>query len=87
MKLQTTISSTLYSEVESLARCLGVSRSELMRRALLAYIESITDDAASNSEDPERVRDALDEIYSTVESGVDGALARMQWASLPREHW
>ena len=87
MKLQTTISSALYFEVESLAKCLGVSRSELMRRALVAYIQSNGDDATSYSEDTEGVRKALDEIYLTAESNVDGTLSRMQWASLPREHW
>lgn len=87
MKLQTTISSDLYLEIESLAKCLGVSRSELMRRALLAYVRSIGDEATSYSEDTEGVRKALDKIYLTAESGVDGALSRMQWASLPREHW
>ena len=61
-----------------MAKRLGISRSELFRKAVDAYIETHKTD---------QVSEALDEVYSQEPSGVDEALSQMQSASLPEEDW
>ena len=46
--------------------------------ALEAYI---------STHEGEKVRDALDKVYSSEPSDLDSALAQLQFASLPREDW
>ncbi len=58
-----------------LAERLGISRNELIRRAVEEYVESHRYDG---------VREALDSVYSQESSELDKALAQMQFAS--REH-
>ena len=87
MKLETSISSELFIKVESLAKRLGVSRSELLRRALEAYLRPREDEAAGDSIDSEKICQALDEIYSESDSEVDEVLSSIQWASLPKGSW
>ena len=55
-----------------------LSRSELFRRAVEAYIDAHRRD---------RVREALDTVYAKESSDVDEALAEMQAASVVREDW
>ena len=78
MKTAVSIPDPVFHAAESLARRLGVSRSQLFREALEAYI---------SAHDGERVREALDEVYSNEPSKLDGALAQLQLASLPDEDW
>ena len=78
MKTAVSIPDPLFHAVESLAKRLGVSRSELFSWALEAYIEAHAHD---------KVREALDEIYAAESSGLEEPLASMQWASLPKEDW
>lgn len=68
----------IFDAAESLARRLGMSRSELFSRALEAYIEAHRQD---------KLREKLDEVYSQEPSSLDESLAQAQWASLPREDW
>ena len=68
----------MFHAAESLAHRLGMSRSQLFREALEAYIASHGD---------EHVRQALDDVYSTEPSGLDSALAQLQWDSLTDEKW
>ena len=68
----------MFHAAESLAHRLGMSRSQLFREALAAYIVS---------HDDEHIREALDDVYSTEPSGLDSALAQLQWASLSDEEW
>ena len=70
-----------------MAERLGVSRSELLRQALRAYINSARDKGTRDPADAESVREALDKIYAGKDSRVDERLAGMQWASLPKESW
>lgn len=78
MKTAVSIPDPLFHAAEALAERLGMSRSELVSRALAAYLEAHQHD---------RVREALDAIYSEESSRLDEALAHLQWASLPKEDW
>jgi metal-responsive CopG/Arc/MetJ family transcriptional regulator len=78
MKTAVSIPDPIFHTAESLAKRLGISRSELFSRALEAYLEAHKHDS---------VREALDAIYSQESSRLDETLAHMQWASLPKEDW
>ena len=66
--------------VDALAKRLGMSRNELIRLAVEKYIES-------QEYKHDNVREALDMVYCEESSELDNALARMQFASLPKEDW
>jgi predicted transcriptional regulator len=80
MKTAISLPDDLYQAAERAAKRLGLSRSELYRRALGAFLERHGE---------RLVTEALDEVYggAGVDSGVDPALRQMQQASLPREDW
>lgn len=80
MKTAISIPDDLYRAAERAAKRLGLSRSELYRRALGAFLERQGD---------RLVTEALDEVYADdpAVSRVDPVLDRMQGASLPREEW
>jgi metal-responsive CopG/Arc/MetJ family transcriptional regulator len=76
MKTAVSIPDSIFHAAESLAKRLGISRSELFSRALEAYLEAHKHD---------HVRGALDAIYRDESSRLDETFVRMQWASLPKE--
>jgi metal-responsive CopG/Arc/MetJ family transcriptional regulator len=78
MKTAISIPDEVFNAAESLAKQLGVSRSELFTRALEAYI---------HTHEHDKVREALDLVYTEESSNLDPSLAQVQWASLPREDW
>ena len=78
MKTAISIPDPVFQSAESLARRMGISRSELFCRAVEGYIEAHKYD---------RVRETLDAVYAEEPSGIDDALAEMQRASLPKEDW
>jgi len=78
MKTAVSIPDPIFHAAESLAKRLGMSRSELFSRALEAYLEAHKHDS---------VRAALDAMYSQESCSLDETLAQMQWASLPKENW
>ena len=78
MKTAISIPDTVFDAADSLAKRMAVSRSELFRRAVEAYIEAHRHD---------RVREALDAVYAREPSAIDKGLAEMQAASLAREDW
>ena len=78
VKTAISIPDSLFYIAESLAKRMGMSRSELFRHALENYIEAHRHD---------RVREVLDAIYAEESSDIDEALAEMQWASLSKEDW
>ena len=84
MKIATSIPTEAFLEAELLAKRLGLSKSELLRRALAAYIESCNSAAAGDCTDGDRVREAPDQIYPSTNSQVEGFLSQMQWASLSK---
>ncbi len=87
MKIATSISDEVYLGAETLALRLGVSKSELLRRALVAFIEAWEAKGANHGFQDDEIRDTLNEIYSSTNSDVDEVLAALQRASLPRETW
>ena len=78
MKTAISIPDPVFQSAESLAKRMGISRSELFCRAVESYVEAHRYD---------RVREALDAVYAEEPSGVDHALAELQSASLPKEDW
>ena len=78
MKTAISIPDPIFHEAESMARRMGMSRSEFYRRAVEEYMESHRHGA---------VREALDAVYGDESSAVDDVLAQMQFASLPEEDW
>ena len=78
VKTAISIPDEVFAEAEAEARRLGVSRSGLYSRAVAEFVEKHRG---------LRVREALDSVYASEGSRVDGALARMQAASLPDEGW
>ncbi len=78
MKTAISIPDRIFLAAESLAKQLGISRSELFVKAVEAYIEA---------HKHEGLREALDVVYSEESSTLDQALAQMQWASFPKGDW
>jgi metal-responsive CopG/Arc/MetJ family transcriptional regulator len=78
MKTAVSIPDPVFHAAESLAKRLGMSRSELFSRALEAYLEAHKHDS---------VREALNALYSHKLSSLDAALAQLQWTSLPQGDW
>ncbi len=80
MKTAISIPDELFTVAEDAAKRLGVSRSELYRRALREFLAK---------HDVRAVTEALDAVYSgqPEASQVDPGLARLQLASLPDEGW
>ena len=78
MKTEISIPDSIFHETEAMARRLGMSTSELFRRAVEEYMESHRHDA---------VREALDAVYAEESDALDSTLADMQFASIPEEDW
>ena len=80
MKTAISIPDELFIVAEDAAQRLGVSRSELYRRALREFLAE---------HDVRAVTEALDTVYGgrPEVSLVDPGLARLQLASLPDEEW
>ena len=78
MKTAISIPDSIFEEADSLAKQLGMSRSEFYRRAVEEYMDSHRH---------ENVRQALDLVYSEESSALDEPLAQMQFATLPQEDW
>lgn len=80
MKTAISIPDDLYRAAERAAKRLGLSRSELYRRALGAFLHRHSD---------KLVTEALDEVYGKDSPAVilDASLQRMQSASLPDDEW
>lgn len=80
MKTAISIPDPLFKAADKLAARLGISRSELVQRALKHMLER---------HEASDITAALNAVYgqSGVPKSLDPALARMQFASLPREDW
>ncbi len=80
MKTAISIPDPLFEAAERLARRLGISRSQLIQRAVRSLIEA---------HDEVSVTRTLDQVYSdpSNHSGVDPQLLRMQGASVVRDSW
>jgi metal-responsive CopG/Arc/MetJ family transcriptional regulator len=78
MKTAISLPDPVFEEAESLARQLGVSRSELYTNALKAYLRKYNRD---------QMLSKLNQIYSEESSVLDPVLAKIQFMSLPSENW
>ncbi len=78
MKTAISLPDPVFEEAESLARQLGVSRSELYTKALKAYLRKYNRD---------QILGKLNHIYSEESSELDPVLAKIQFMSLPSEDW
>lgn len=78
MKTAISIPDPIFRAADSLAKRLGMSRSELFAQAVEAYIEA---------HKHKGLIAALDTVYAEESSTMDQALAKMQWSSLPKDDW
>jgi len=80
MKTAISIPDDLFLVAEQTAKRLGLSRSELYRRAIGTFLQRNND---------KLVTDTLNEVYDeqAVEDHLDPILLQMQFASLEQEQW
>ena len=80
MKTAISIPDALFQAADRLAKQLGVSRSELYRRAVSVFLVNHREDG---------VTEALNEVYGAEgeDAGLDPLLEQLQAASLPKEEW
>ena len=78
MKTAISVPDPVFEAAEETAARLGMSRSELYTKAVQIFVEQ---------HGRERVREALEAVYGSQESGLDPVLAQMQLMSLPKEEW
>ncbi len=79
MKTAISIPDELFEAADNMARHMGMSRGELYRTALAAFL-------AAHAES--LVTEQLNSVHgATPDAGVDPVLARLQGVSLVREDW
>lgn len=78
MKTAISIPDKIFGEAESVAKRLGMSRSQLYAKALSSFVENNREDS---------VTEALDRLYATENSSLDLVVLELQKTSLPREEW
>ena len=78
MKTAISIPDHIFLAAESLAKQLGMSRSELFAHAVYAYIEAHKHD---------RLRESLDAVYEEESSTLEQGLAQLQWTSFSEDDW
>jgi metal-responsive CopG/Arc/MetJ family transcriptional regulator len=78
VKTAISIPDDLFRAAERTAERLGLSRSELYRRAVAAFLQRHSDEAVTES---------LNAVYADQDSRVDPSLLRAQVASLEQAEW
>lgn len=78
MKTAISLPDDLFRSGDSLAKRLGVSRSELYARALAEYLAKHRAD---------QITQRLNAVYATEDSRLDPSIAAVQTKALPRERW
>jgi metal-responsive CopG/Arc/MetJ family transcriptional regulator len=78
MKTAISLPDDLFRSGDSLAKRLGVSRSELYARALAEYLAKHRAD---------QITQRLNAVYAAEDSRLDPSLAAAQRNALPRERW
>jgi len=78
MKTAISIPDPIFQEAEQLAQKLGLSRSELFTRAVVAFLKE---------KRQENITARLNELYENEPSQLDPLIARIQFASLPEDEW
>ena len=78
MKTAISLPDPLFALAEKTARKMKVSRSQLYALALAEFL---------SQQEPEKITQALDDVYGSESSRVDRLLELMQRSSLPKEEW
>ncbi len=78
MKVAVSIPDPIYKNAEQLARKLKKPRSQLYAEALASYVMS---------HDPKAITENLNQVYSRTPAGIDAALEKAQFETLPDETW
>ena len=78
MKAAVSIPDKIFRSADSLAKRLGVSRSQLYATAIAEFLSKYHG---------RQVTSRLDAIYGEEDSGLDPRLMKMQIKSLPPEKW
>jgi metal-responsive CopG/Arc/MetJ family transcriptional regulator len=78
MKTAISIPDSVFDQAESLARRLGVSRSELYANAVSEYLKQ---------HKGEGLTEKLNQVYSKESSNLDPVLQALQSASIEEESW
>ncbi len=78
MKTAISLPDPLFRSGDTLAKRLGVSRSELYARALAEFVAKYK---------AEQITQRLNAVYAAEDSRVDPSLAAAQLRTLPRESW
>lgn len=78
MKTAISIPDPVFKEADDLAKRLGVSRSELYTKAVLAFVEEHRG---------ERIVESLNALYSQESSELDAELQKLQTFTLTAEEW
>jgi metal-responsive CopG/Arc/MetJ family transcriptional regulator len=78
MKIAVSIPDKLFRSADSLAKRLGISRSQLYATALADFL---------SRRQSQQVKERLDAIYGEEESLLDRDIMKLQIESLPPEEW
>ena len=78
MKTAISLPDPVFALAEKTARRMKLSRSQLYALALAEFL---------SKQEPEKITQALDDIYESEPSRLDRSLQLMQRASLPKEEW
>ena len=78
MKTAISLPDPLFALAEKTAFKMKVSRSHLYALALAEFL---------SQQEPEKITQALDDVYGSESSRVDRLLELMQRSSLPKEEW
>lgn len=78
MKTAISIPDPVFKEADDLAKRLGVSRSELYTKAVLAFVEEHRG---------EQIIEALNALYSQESSELDAELQKLQIRAVTSEDW
>jgi metal-responsive CopG/Arc/MetJ family transcriptional regulator len=76
MKTAISIPDRIFKGAETIARKMGISRSELYTKAIAEYITEIDDRS---------ITETLNSIYPREQSSIDGNIYRLQYNSVKEE--
>ena len=78
MKTAISIPNTIFYDAESLAKKLGMARSELYTKAIKEFLDTY---------EYTEITETLNKLYSKKNSTLDPELTKMQFLSLDKEEW
>lgn len=78
MKTTVSLPDAVFYEAESVAKQLGMSRSELYAKALTEYLRKHND---------AQITAKFNEVYAEEDSSLDPVLAKMQYLAISSEDW